>query len=145
MAQHPAPASVAVVVVGGDAVVGQALELLLRSTVCSVKFLAEPHLNAPGSLDGAQLLVLAPGLGAEKREAILASVRSEPTMKSTSVLELVSDARVSRLEERHFLLPWPCRTEDLKQQVEAALLAGSEASKVATEQRALGESEDYGV
>lgn len=66
-------------------------------------------------------------------------------MKSTSVLELVSDARVSRLEERHFLLPWPCRTEDLKQQVEAALLAGSEASKLATEQRALGESEDYGV
>jgi hypothetical protein len=145
LAQDPAPTSVVVVVVGGDAVVGQALELLLRSTDCSVKFLAEPYLNAPGSLDGAQLLVLAPGLGAQKRKAILESVRSEPTMRSTSVVELASDARASQLEERHFLVPWPCRTEDLRQQVEAALLAGSGASKAATQTRVLGESEDQGA
>lgn len=144
LAQNSVPTVAMVVVMGGDAVVGQALALLLKSADYDVRFLPEEPLSGrAGSLSEAQLLLLAPGLSAERREAILALVSSEPDTKNTPVLELISNTQRSRLGERHFVMPWPCRTEDLKQQIEAALLADSRIHEtVVGRRKAVGEKGD---
>lgn len=127
MATGHAPASATVVVIGGDAVVGQALELLLKDANASVKFVPESLLEEPGSLSDATLLLLAPGLSVERREAILAPVKGESSAREIPVLELLTSAQTSRGGERHFVVQWPCRPEDLRRQIEIALLAYSRA------------------
>lgn len=122
-----------VAVFGRDTVVGQALELLLRSADCNVRFIAEFSLGEPGLLDGVQLLLLAPGLSTECYETLLALVDSQPSV-AIPILELVDDDREAQVGETqvgsgHFAVPWPCRAEKLKRQMEAALLAGSGASQ----------------
>lgn len=121
--------SAAVVVFGGDAIVGQALELLLRSSDCNVKFLTEPYLDEPGLLDGAQILLLAPGLSAERREALLRLADGTAIAARIPVLELVSNTQGAHVGAGH-LVPWPCRTEDLERRIKAALLTASEERRV---------------
>lgn len=120
MGSNPYRGSAAVIVVGRDAIVGQALELLLR-TDYNVVFAAESAFEVPESLRGARLLILAPGLGPASRRDILASVRGRPTTSMLPVLELVTDSGSPQLVERHLVVPWPCRPEDLKRQIEVAL------------------------
>ena len=122
------PTSAAVLVLGRDAVVGKALELLLRSADYNVKFLTEPSLDEPGLLDGVQLLLLAPGLSAKRREALLTLVSSMPVAVRIPVLELASNIKRAQVGTGH-LVPWPCRAEDLERRIKAALLAGSETSQ----------------
>ena len=119
------------IVVGGDAVVGQALKLLLRGADYGVRFLPEASLSllpgapdeAPGgALDGARLLLLAPRLSAEGREKVLARVKSSSGTTTIPVLELVDDPDGARDGSGRRFLPWPCRTEDLKRHIDAALL-----------------------
>lgn len=122
----PAPT---ILVLGGDAVVGQALELLLWNADWNVKFLTEPSLEESELLDGIGLLLLAPGLSTERRKALLTLVGSTLAMVRIPILELVDDPESSQgaqVESGH-LVPWPCRPEDLKRHIDAALLAGPRA------------------
>ena len=118
----------AVIVFGGELVVGQALELLLRGAEYNARFLAKPPLEQPELLDGIQLLIFAPRLAAGRREAILAAVRSIAI--SIPVLELVDDPEAAR-DSSNRLVPWPCRIQDLKQHIEAALRTESGANRAA--------------
>ncbi len=101
-------------------VVGQALELLLRSADYNAKFLANPPLEEPELLDGVRLLIIAPRLAAGRREAILAAVRSMRATMSIPVLELVDDPEAARGSSNR-IVPWPCRIQDFKRHIEAAL------------------------
>ena len=129
VASDRSPAPAAVLVLGGDAVVGRALELLLRSADCDIRFLAEPSRVEPGLLDGFGLLLLAPGLSAGCREALLALVGVAPVAARIPVLELNSSAEGAPevVGAGPLLVPWPCQPEDLQRRIKAALLAGSEA------------------
>jgi hypothetical protein len=119
----------AVVVVGGDTIVGQVLELLLRSSDYVVRFLDELPLNEPRLLDGARLLLLAPGLSIERRKALLELVQNRSVAKSIAILELVTNAQEAPGGAEHLVVPWPCRTETLRRYIDAALLAGSKAGQ----------------
>lgn len=112
----------AVVVVGGDAVVGEALELLLRGADYGVSYVPPSSFDAPRSLRGAHLLLLGPGSDSAERARILTAVMSGPGVGDIPVLELVSSAPASRHGKRHFLASWPCRPEDLKRRIEEILL-----------------------
>lgn len=120
MTPNPSRGSAAVIVVGRDVIVGQALELLLR-TDYDVVFAAEWAFEVSESLSGARLLILAPGLEPASRRSILASVRGKPASSRLPVLELVADLGTPQLVERHLVVPWPCRPEELKRQMEVAL------------------------
>jgi hypothetical protein len=132
------PAAAQVVILGGGALVGRALELLLRSADCNVRFLGEPslgkpslhvsELDGPGPLDGARLLILAPGVSAGCREDALALISARTAEARFEVLEL-GDDRQEALVGAWEVLPWPCRTEDLKRRVMAALLDGPGTSQ----------------
>ncbi len=133
MAPELVPAAPQVVILGGGLLVGRALELLLRSADCNVRFLGEPSLHVselggPGPLDGVRLLILAPGVSAGCREDVLALIGARTAEARIEVLELVDDRQEVLVGARE-VLPWPCRTEDLKRRVMAALLDGSGASQ----------------
>ena len=123
-------ASAKVLVVGGDAIVGQALELLLQSAECDVKFLGEPFLEEPGLLDGFQLLLIAPGLSAKCRETLLALVSSTTVAQRIPFLELVSNIQGAQQDGAGHLVPWPCQPEELERRIKTALLLdGSKTSQ----------------
>lgn len=87
-----------VAVVGGDASVGRAIGQLLSGIGYGVRLLPEPiHGKVGDAIGGVGLLILAPALSAECREAL--------ARKKLPILEL----------------PWPCTTEELKRSIEAAL------------------------
>jgi hypothetical protein len=110
-----------VLILGGDWVVGRALRLLLRDAEYRVRFLIGPSLDQPGLLDGVQLLLLAPGLGAEFRDALLALVGRRPLAVRIPILELVDNPRSAGDGAAH-TVPWPCRAEELKREIKALLL-----------------------
>lgn len=110
-----------VLILGGNWVVGRALRLLLRDAEYKVRFLIGPSLDEPGLLDGVQLLLLAPGLGAEFRDALLALVGGRPLAARIPVLELVDNPRSVGDGVEH-TVPWPCRAEELKRKIKALLL-----------------------
>lgn len=114
------PAAAIIVVVGGDAVVGHALELLLRGSGYDARFEGLSTFAADGATLDAGLILLAPGLDERGRETVLTSVNATRRRGGLPVVELVP-ATASRPGEGHALLPWPCRTEDLEIEVEAAL------------------------
>ena len=118
-----------VLVFGGDATVGRALELLLKSADHDVRFLGESISSESGVLDRAQLLILAPGLSTEVRKDILALVGSRTEEAKLPVLELLTDYHEEEQAGTRWFLLWPCRMEELRQQVKAALLEGFEENK----------------
>ncbi len=121
----------AVIILGGDTVVGRALELLLRGSDCNAKFLSEvSDLEEPGLIEGTGLLLLAPGLDAERREAALGLVRQRKASRSVPVLELVTNARTEKLADDHFVASWPCQMEDLQKRIKSLLAAGSHSERV---------------
>ena len=122
---NPASPTSRVLVVGRDPVVGHALVLLLRSSSYDVGFLLDTSLSEPGVLEGARLLLLAPSLGAERRKTVLSLIEFGAATKSVPILELAADGSASRARERHLVMPWPCRMEDLQRQIEMMLLTGS--------------------
>ena len=113
-----------VAIVSGNTIVGRALELLLWSAQYSVRLLVYPSFDKPGLLNGVQLLLLAPGLDGVRREALLGVIDSVPSVK-VPVVELVDATQAAQAGDGHFV-SWPCRLEDLKREIKAALLAGSE-------------------
>lgn len=110
-----------VIVIGGDIVIGQALEILLRSAERSVRFLAELSPSNLGTLEGAKLLLLAPDSNAEHRESLMVLIRAAPDAAQIPTLELVDNSIKAR--EGAGFVPWPCRIADLKERIEEVLLS----------------------
>lgn len=116
-------AHIKVDIVGGDPVIGEALEVLLQAAGYRARFLSEPGADELGELlADSQLLVVAPALGAGRRRALLDVVSSPAMSVKIPVLELLPADGERRLRGGHVLL-WPCSTEELKRAVDAALLA----------------------
>jgi hypothetical protein len=124
-------------VVCGDPVVGRLLVLLLEDSGYEVRFLPRLSLNESGALERVRLLLLTPTpeLSSERRAALLASLKDiQEAAAGLIVLELVTPSEEMRREEVRddsrgdswHLVPWPCRFPELKQRIEAALLADSD-------------------
>ena len=118
-----------VLVFGGDAAVGRALELLLKSADYDVRFLGESISSESGVLGRAQLVILAPGLSTEAREDILTLLGSRTEEAKLPVLELLTNYHEEEQAGTGWFLLWPCRMEELRQQVKAALLKEFEEDK----------------
>lgn len=117
-----------VAVVGGSAVVGQALKLLLQSADYEAKFVPEQSLDEPGSLDGIQLLLFTPGLRAERRRAVAKLIADRPLEARIPIVELLGDVQAEHAGVIKFVR-WPCRVEELKCQLKAFLLDSSGTSQ----------------
>jgi hypothetical protein len=120
------PAMVAIV--GGSAVVGQVLKLLLQDADYDTKFIPEQSLDEPGSLDEIQLLLFPPGLSAESRRAVAKLIADRSLEARIPILELTWNAQAEYAEVGNFVR-WPCRVEELKRQIKAFLLDSSGMSQ----------------
>lgn len=131
---YPSSTSNKIAIVGGDPLVGRALELSLQSAGYSARFLDGSSVNgAYDPLEGLGLVLLAPRISAVDREAFLRRLRhaSSSAPARVPVLELIASSNGARdREEKEEIVVvqrmlWPCQLNDLKQKIETMLLAGS--------------------
>jgi hypothetical protein len=127
------PSSTAVAIVGGDPLVGHALELMLLSAGYGARFLRGSSNDVEANpFDRAHLVLIGPRSNDADREALLKHLHSSVTEKSPEarlpVLELVAVPNGARVEVEGLVtrrILWPCPVPDLKREIEAALLANS--------------------
>ena len=101
---------------------GRALEALLQGVGYDTRLIEAPPKSAPEqTLEGVKLLLLAPTLSSESREALLADMGSTLDAASIPVLTLSTTLKEA-LGDGSVFIPWPCRLEDLTKKIEAALL-----------------------
>ena len=117
-------ARVNVVIVGGDPVIGRALEVLLQAAGYRTWFLSEPVVDKLDELlADSQLLLVAPALRTERRKALLNVVSGPSALVKIPVLELLlPDEGEEHIQGQHVVF-WPCSMEELKRAINVALLA----------------------
>ena len=112
-----------VAIQGGDPLVGQALEILLRGVGYEVRVLGESEaFQVEDLLEGVDVLLLGPGLANGRREDFLEAMASTLETATIPVLAL-SPGPKGALSEEDRLVPWPSRIEDLSRAIEAAVRA----------------------
>jgi hypothetical protein len=112
-----------VAILGGNPLVGRALELLLESAGYEVRLLEEPEaFEDPDLLAGVDVLLLGRGVSDERREEFLGAMASTLETATIPVLAL-SPGPDGTLAAEDRLVPWPGRVEDLAREIDAVLLA----------------------
>ena len=114
-----------IAVLGADTVVGSALCALLGGCGYRINPLdARPSGVVDELLEGANLLLLAPRLEEDEREAFLGAIgKRDPSRASTPVIALTTALEEGMPEKEGVIsVPWPCETRVLVQRIEAALL-----------------------
>ena len=122
MREHHQPTTVAIL--GADTVVGRALCALLEGSGYKIIPLdAHPTGVVDELLDGADLLLLAPRLDEDAREAFLGAMgKSAPQTVDMPVIALTTTLEEGLPEKEGVLrVPWPSETKALVERIEAAL------------------------
>ena len=108
---------------------GRALEVLLQGLGYDTRLIEESSAGNPEDLlEGVQLLLAAPTVSTESRERFLAGVASTPRTATIPVLTLSTALKKEPADQTGLVL-WPCRMEDLKMEIEAALLTAGGAKE----------------
>ena len=116
-----------VAIIGGDPVVGEALEALLQAAGYRTRFLPESVMDEllGALLADSQLLLVAPVLSARRRKALLEMVLSPMMPVTIPVLQLLPANGGQHHQGEHTVL-WPCSGEELERAIEVLLLDRSE-------------------
>ncbi len=117
----------------GGAVVGRALMLLLRGLGYNAEF-TEVYPTGPVEepLDGVDVLLLAPGLSNDPREAFLSVMRSTLKTERIPVLALSTDPAKALAKARgdgSVVVAWPTRIEHLTREIEATLASARSSNE----------------
>lgn len=119
--------STTIAILGGNPVVARALEILLRGVGYEVRFLGEPQAFEVEDLpEVVDVLLLGSDLSSEYREDFLGAMASALKTASIPILSFSLGLTGTLAGEERWLVEWPCRTEDLAKQIEAALLPAAE-------------------
>jgi hypothetical protein len=117
-----------IAILGGDVVVSRSLEVALRGAGYDACYLNGSFTGEPAVLpEDTRLIIFAPRMSAERREAFLSNIRGSATAR-LPVLELSTVLDEARAEQEGVeLVAWPCSAEELVGRIEAALDEGEEA------------------
>ena len=124
MQQHHDQPGTTIAILGADTVVGSALCALLGDHGYRINPLdAHPTGVVDELLEGADLLLLAPRLDGETREAFLGVMGKTVPQRADMPVILLSTALEEDLPEKEGVLrvPWPCETKALVERIEATL------------------------
>lgn len=103
---------------------GRALEALLQGVGYDTRLIEDPPESRPEDLlEGVRLLLLAPTLSSESRDAVLSEMRGTLAAADIPVLTLSTGLREALGDGRAYI-PWPCRIEDLTKKIDAAVVHG---------------------
>ena len=111
-----------VAIIGGDPIVGEALEVLLQAAGYRTRFLPESAMDEllGELLADSQLLLIAPVLSAKRRKALLETILGPSTPVNIPVLQLLPANGGHHLQGGRFVL-WPCSGGELKRAIDALL------------------------
>lgn len=129
---HRQPTTIAIL--GADTVVGRALWALLEGSGYRTTPLdSYPTGVVDGLLDGADLLLLAPRLDEDAREAFLGAVgKTAPQSTDIPVIALSTALEEGMPENQDILrVPWPCETKVLVERIEDTLSGESPTGALA--------------
>src|SRR5215218_168870 len=119
-----------IAILGGNTMAGQALEALLQGVGYDTRLIEDLPESPPEQLlDGVRLLLLAPTLSTESREAFLAEMGGPLDAAHIPALTLSTTIREA-LGDGPVIIPWPCRLEELTRKIEATLLPAPDVGKV---------------
>ena len=130
-----------IAILGADTVVGSALCALLEGYgYKTIPLDAYPTGVVDELLDGADLLLLAPRLDKDVREAFLGAMgKTVPQTADVPVIALTTTLEEGLPEKEGVIsVPWPCETKVLVERIEAALLDVPAASAASTTQARTG-------
>jgi hypothetical protein len=120
-----------VAILGGDSVVGRALEVLLQGLGYDTRLIEEYDAGTPEDLlEDTQLLLTTPTVSDESRERFVEGMRSTPGTAAIPVLTL-STVPTNDLADQAGIVLWPCRLEDLNRAIEATRLSAIVAEEPA--------------
>ena len=113
-----------IAILGADTVVRLALSGFLEDSGYHTRLLeAKSTWAVDQLLVGADLLLLTPGLDEGVHQALLAAAEK----RGIPAVNLSTTAATEELQRAEMILsvPWPCKTEELMDRIEAALLAAT--------------------
>jgi hypothetical protein len=111
-------------VFGGNPVVGKALQLLLSNLGYDARYMPQISFDKRDMLNGIQLLLFVGAVHAEQRANSASSVESVRDKVDVPILKLASSTRRTQAENEKNLVAWPCRMDELKRRIDAALPDG---------------------
>jgi hypothetical protein len=110
-----------VAIFDGDPVVRGALEVLLQAAGYRIRLLCEPvEEELEDLLVDVHLLLIAPELGVERRNALLTMTSNPTALVKLPILELLPEGGEQQVKGGRVVL-WPCSTEELRRAIHAAL------------------------
>ncbi len=112
---------ITVAIVGKDPIIGQVLGSLLQAAGYGTQFVTYPVTDDPHNMFAdAHVVLLMPELSKISRDGCLISKVSTAAATNIPILELVPEPdEVPSLRARP--VRWPCRLEQLRREIEAAL------------------------
>lgn len=102
---------ITVAILGGNPMVGKALESLLRSADYVVRFFSEHLSESPDPLQGASIALILASSSNRNREALIENIRSVPATANLPIVELITipnteqDTSDTQLRIRNFYGP----------------------------------------
>ncbi len=133
MQYHPEPTTT-IAILGADTVVGGALCALLEDSGYRTTPLDDyPTGIVDDLLEGADLLLLAPRLDEDAREAFLGAMGKGTPQRADMPVILLSTTLEEGMPEKEGVIrvPWPCETKALVERIEAALVGEGTEDAVA--------------
>src|SRR5215218_10120509 len=116
---RPARGPATIAILGGNPVIGKALESLLASADYVARYFSEYPEGAAEPLRGARVALLLPDSSGERQEALKAQIKNTPSTMNLPVIELTT----TPIDDgQSILVPWPCSIEDLRRSIDRTLL-----------------------
>lgn len=112
------PATVAIL--GGNPVIGKALESLLRSADYAARFFSEYPEDDVQPLGGARVALILPALSSGQQEALINLIRDTPSTTNLPMIELITTPNENG-NGHATRVPWPCSIEDLRRSIDEKL------------------------
>ncbi len=114
-------------VLGGNPVVGRALESLLESTDYGVRFFPEHFAESVDLPEEVGVALIMPALSADRSDALISRLKNASGTTILPVIELKTtrNGHHSANGNGHRIhVPWPCSVEELKRNIELVLFKG---------------------
>jgi hypothetical protein len=114
----PAEGPTTIAILGGDPVIGKALESLLASAEHSARYFSEYPEGDAEPLEGARVALILPAPSGKRQEALKAQIKNTPSTMNLPVIELTT----TPIDDgQSILVPWPCSIEDLRRAIDETL------------------------
>ena len=114
----PAEGPATIAILGGNPVIGKALEALLASTDYVARFYSEYPEGDADPLGGARVALILPAPSGRRQQDLIDLIKNTPSTMNLPVIELTTTPRD---KGQGIVVPWPCSIDDLRRAIDETL------------------------